>query len=66
MKSTNTLCTGSHKIFRYIMTFEGGGFLKAIVMYLYCFKYREIKIFHSDVQKTCFVYRITQNIFDIF
>ena len=30
---------------------NGGNFLKRILTYLYCIKYNEINMYHSDVQK---------------
>ena len=57
VKSTNVLCTGSHKSFPILWgnTFKvlrciisyGGNFLKR----LYCSKYNEINVGHSDTQK---------------
>ena len=47
VKSRNTLCTGSYKIFRYC----GGNHLKRISTHLYFIIYNEINISHYDIQK---------------
>ena len=39
------------KVFRFIMAYGEGTFLKLILTYFYCFKYNENNICHSNVQK---------------
>ena len=49
-KSTNIMCTGSHKSFPMHCILRGGKFLKRILTYLYSTKYNEINVCHLDVQ----------------
>ena len=49
IKCTNTMCTGSYKVFQTIAFFVGK-FLKSILAYLYSTKYNEINKSHLDVQ----------------
>ena len=57
VKSTNIICTGSHKFFRSIASY-GGKILKRILTYLYSTKYNEINMCVIQMYKTTFPIKI--------